>query len=191
MKRTIKTLALLLAVSALQSCGKENPFLITETSVGPLLQGSKVSELETLFPQDSIVRDSSTLGPGALGAKIEIYEKGGRHLLSLTPNTDSVPGIGNIQIMDPRYRTKAGIGLKSTYGEIENQYNFKKVHTTFRNVVIIPRGSNLYFTIDKEELPGNLRFGNAQIEAVQIPSEAKVKHLMLAWKAGNGDQAKP
>ena len=183
-------MALLWAVAAIHSCKKEDPFLITETSVGPLLQTSKVSELETLFAQDSIVRDSMAMGPGALRGKIKIFEKGGGHLLSLTPNTDSIPGIENVQIHDPRYRTKNGIGLKSNFGEIEKNYTIKKVVTTLKSIVVFPKGSNAYFTIDKEELPGNLRFSNSRIEAVQVPSGAKLKYLMLGWESPV-DQAKP
>lgn len=181
MKATVKLLALLLAGIALQSCEKDNPFLITETSVGPLEQTTKARDLESLFPQDSIVRDSLAIKLGAMGSKIEIYEKGGKHLLSLTPTTDSVPGIENIQIMDPRYLTKNGIGLKSRFRDIESNYEIRKIVTTLRSMVVFPKGSNLYFTLDKEELPGNLRFGNSQIEAVQIPPDAKIKYLMLGW----------
>jgi hypothetical protein len=48
--------------------------------------------------------------------------------------------------------------------------------------VVFPKGSNLYFTIDKEELPESLRFSTASIEAVQIPDDAKIKYLMLGWE---------
>jgi len=48
--------------------------------------------------------------------------------------------------------------------------------------VIFPKQSNLYFTIDKEELPENLRFSTSDIEAVQIPDDAKIKYLMLGWE---------
>lgn len=165
----------------MQSCGKDSPFLISETSIGPLERTSKVSELESLFPMDSIVRDSLAIKLGAVNTKIEVYEKGGKHLLSLSPNTDSVPGIGTIQIMDPRYLTKNGIGLKSRFKDIERNYEIKKIVTTLGSLVILPKESNLYFTLDKEELPGNLRYGGAQIEAVQIPPDAKIKFLMVDW----------
>lgn len=191
MRNILKPLVLLLVAAGIQSCQGEDPFLITETRVGPLLQTSKVSELETLFAQDSLVRDSLALKLGTLGAKIEVYENGGRHLLSLSPGRDSVPGIENIQIQDPRYRTKQGIGLKSTFGDIERNYEIKKIVTTLKNVVVFPKGSNLYFTIDKGELPANIRFSNAPIEGVQIPSEAKIKFMMLGWESELGDQSKP
>jgi len=47
--------------------------------------------------------------------------------------------------------------------------------------VIFVKESDLYFTIDKSELPGNLRYGTSTIEEVQIPGEAKIKYLMIGW----------
>lgn len=181
-KGTLKSIVLLLAGSSLLSCGKDSPFLITETQVGPLSQSTKVSELESIFAQDSLVRDSLAPGFGGSKAKIEVYEKGGTHLLTLTPSADSIPGIEHIQIIDPRYHTKDDIGLKSDFGEIEKHYEIRKTSTTLGSIVIFPKGSNLYFTIDKKELPGNIRYGTARIEAVQIPSRAKIKYLMIAWE---------
>ncbi len=177
---TVVILACLLAL--MQSCEKDTPYLITEDSVGPLLKTSPVSELETLFASDSIVKDTTNLNIGATSKKIEVFEKGGKHLLTLTSNTDSIPTIENIRILDKRYATNKGIGLQSTFKDIQKQYTIKKIVTTLNSIVIFPKESNLYFTIDKEELPSNLRFSASNIEAVQIPDEAKIKYLMMGWE---------
>ena len=102
--------------------------------------------------------------------------------MTLTVNTDSVPTIENVRIMDPRYVSEKGIGLKSTFKDIQSKYDIKKIVTTLKSIVIFPKGSNLYFTIDKEELPENLRFSTSDIEAVQIPDDAKIKYLMVGWE---------
>ena len=182
MKNTTKAIALLLGLIFVQSCEKETTFLITETSVGPMSQSAKVSELKSLFAQDSVVMDTTRAVSGTKSSKIEIYEKGGKHLLSLTPSSDSIQGIQNVRIMDPRYVSDKGIGLKSIFADIKKKYSIKKIVTTLNSVVIFPKESNLYFTIDKEELPGNLRFSTSNIEEVQIPDDAKLKYLMLGWE---------
>lgn len=178
-KTTVFILTCLLAF--VQSCEKDTPFLITEDSVGPLLKSSPISELETLFANDSIVRDTTNLNIGATSKKIEVFEKGGKHLLTLTSSSDSIPTVENVRILDKRYTTDKGIGLQSTFGDIQKQYPIKKIVTTLNSIVIFPKESNLYFTIDKEELPSNLRFSSSNIEAVQIPDEAKIKYLMMGW----------
>jgi hypothetical protein len=149
--------------------------------VGTLQKTSPVDTLEAIFAQDSIVKDTSKLKIGATAEKIMVFEKGGKHLLTLTSNLDSIPTIGNIRIFDSRYTTDKGIGLNSTFKEILNNYSIKKTVTTLNSVVIFPKHSNLYFTIDKEELPSNLRYTTSNIETVQIPDNSKIKYLMLAW----------
>lgn len=181
MKRIFIVFALGCFLAFIQCSEKNTTFLITENSVGTLLKTSPVTTLENLFVQDSIVKDTSKLKLGAKAEKIKIFEKGGKHLLTLTSNFDSVPTIGNIRIFDSRYTTANGIGLNSTFKEIQNKYTIKKTVTTLNSVVVFPKGSNLYFTIDKEELPSNLRYTTSNIETVQIPDNAKIKYLMLGW----------
>ena len=181
--RNRSTLIILTCLLAfVQSCKKDTPFLITEDSVGPLSKSSAVSELETLFANDSIVKDTSRLDIVASSKKIEVFEKGGKHLLTLTPSSDSIPTVENVRVLDSRYTTDKGIGLQSTFKDIQKQFTIKKIVTTINSVVIFPKESNLYFTIDKEELPSNLRFSSSNIEAVQIPDEAKIKYLMVGWE---------
>lgn len=180
-----KTIIVFGACSLLLSLGcaeKDTSFLISENSVGPLLNLTPVTNLEVVFVQDSIVKDTSNLSVGTNSKKIKVFEKGGKHLLTLTPNLDSIPKIENIRVFDSRYHTEKGIGLNSTFHEIQRDYTIKKIVTTLNSVVIFPKDSNLYFTIDKEELPSNLRYTTSNIEAVQIPSTAKIKYLMLGWE---------
>ena len=164
-------------------CGeKDTTFLITDEKVGKLDKISLVRDLELIYEDDSIVKDMLQSQIGRRIKKIQVFEKGGKQLLTLTPTSDSIPSIENVSIKDPRFETEGGIGLKSTFGDIQTQYDIKKVVTTLNSVVIFPKGSNLYFTIDKSELPANLRYTSGNIEAVQIPHEAKIKYLMIGWE---------
>ncbi|MET1260244.1 hypothetical protein ABV409_12925 [Flagellimonas sp. DF-77] len=159
---------------------KDTTFLITETSVGPLQTNSASEALAQLFVGDSIVRDTSSSKLIA-SKKIQIFETGGNKLLSLTPKQDSSLTIGNIQIHDERYQTASGIGLGSTFGDIQSTLGIKKIVTTFNSIVVFPKNGPLYFTIDKDQLPANLRYSNSRIEAVQVPETAKIKFLMVGW----------
>ncbi|MER3317916.1 hypothetical protein [Flagellimonas lutimaris] len=182
MKKTSRVIALFFGIVLIHSCQKDTTFLITETSVGPLTQTTAVKEMESTFVKDSVVGDTAQINLGASPKKIEVFEKGGKHLLTLTANSDSIPTIQNVRVMDPRYVTKNGIGLKSTFKDIQSKYDIKKIVTTLNSIVVFPKESNLYFTIDKEELPENLRFSTSDIDAVQIPDGAKIKYLMLGWE---------
>ena len=160
---------------------KDTTFLITNDSIGKLNKTSLARDLELIYAEDSIVKDTfnSKLGPAY--QKVKVFEKGGAHLLTLTPSEDSIPVIENIRVFDPRFNTDTGIGLKSTFKDIKANYSIKKIITTLNSVVLFVKESDIYFTINKEELPSNLRFGTNTIEEVQIPDDAKVKYLMIGW----------
>ena len=160
---------------------KDTTFLISDEKIGKLDKISLVRDLELIYEGDSLVKDtlSSRINRRR---KIKVFEKGGKHLLTLTPTADSIPKIENVSIQDPRFQTESGIGLESTFKEIREQFEIKKVVTTLSSVVIFPKGSNLYFTMDKAELPSNLRYTTTSIDVVQIPDEAKIKYLMVGWE---------
>jgi hypothetical protein len=150
--------------------------------VGKLMRTSLVSELESIYSQDSIVRDTSLPTLVSNANTIKIFEKGGQQLLTLTPNGDSIPKIGIIRVFDPRYKTEKGIGLQSTFKDIKDKYVIKKIVTSLNNVIIFIEDSDVYYTIAKEELPASLRYDTSiNIEEVQIPDEAKIKYMMIGW----------
>ena len=162
---------------------KDNTFLITNSSIGKLEKSSLTRDLEIIYEQDSIVKDTAKLMVGFGAKKVDIFEKGGNLLLTLTPSSDSIPKIENVRIQDSRYKTEMGIGLNSTFKDIKEKYKIRKILTSTKNVVVFIQKSDLYFTISKEELPSSLRYVSSKnIEAVQIPDEAKIKYMMLGWE---------
>ena len=103
-------------------------------------------------------------------------------LLTLTPNNDSIATIQNVLVNDERFETDKGISKMSTFKEIRENYSIKKIITSLNNVVVLLKDNDLYFTIDKKELPESLRYNaNNNIEEVQIPDNAKVKYMMIGW----------
>lgn len=160
----------------------EQGFLIGSDTVGPLHRTSSVEELESLYAGDSIVKDSGMAALGQVDRRIQIFEKGGKPLLLLTPGTDSLKRIESIRILDPRYQTIEGVGLNSTFAEIRDNYTIRKIVTSLNNVIVFVKGKDYYFTISREELPASLRYNSdLSIEEVHIPDEAKIKYLMVGW----------
>jgi len=166
------------------SCKKEvnTEFSITKDRVGKVSRSTLIKDLETIYAEDSLVRKDPGTELGKSAGKIEIFKKGGDHLLSITPNSDSIQKIENIRIYDPRFSTADGVNLLSTFKDIKAHYSIKKVITSMNNVVILLKENDLYFTISKEELPAELSFGSNNIDEVQIPDQAKIKYMMVGWE---------
>lgn len=183
MKNLFFTLILMCVV--LTSCDKEiNPFSISKQNIGLLTDSTKVRELDIIYANDSIVK--SIAGDEFIGRvnDIEIFEKGGKKLLTLSPSQalDSTATISSIKILDPRFKTKKGINMNSTFGDIKANHKISSIQNTLRNVVVFVNENNTFFTIDKSELPSELRFDmSKKIEAIQIPDSAKIKYFMVGW----------
>lgn len=178
------TLILIICCILATNCADQqnNDFKITGNQVGKLSKESLARDIELIFEKDSVVQDTVKLNFGNGASKIKIYEKGGALLLTLTPNNDSIATIQNVLVNDERFETDKGISKMSTFKEIRENYSIKKIITSLNNVVVLLKDNDLYFTIDKKELPESLRYNaNNNIEEVQIPDNAKVKYMMIGW----------
>lgn len=176
-------IALMIAVIA--SCAKkQNPFLIEKHNIGHLTDSTTVSQLDSIFVNDSIVK--FVAGDEFTGNinNIDVYDKAGNHMLVLTPDEalDSTAVISNIRIMDSRFKTDKNVSLLSSFKDIKSNYKINRIDNLINSINVNVNEINAYFTIDKKELPANLRFDmKMTIEAFQIPDEAKIKYFMLNW----------
>ncbi|AUP80412.1 hypothetical protein [Flavivirga eckloniae] len=178
-------LSLIILSLLFSSCKKEqDPFEIGKQHLGLLTDSTQVKDLESIFAKDSLVKFIS--GDEFAGGtnNIDVYEKGGKQLLSLSPYQalDSTSVIESIQIIDPRYKTDKGISNLSTFKEISSAYKISKINSLINSVHIIVNELNASFVIDKKELPANLRFNmDVKLEATHIPDNAKIKYFFLNW----------
>jgi hypothetical protein len=167
-------------------CKEEiNPFLISNDSVGALTRGMTIKEIDSIFAQDSIVKLYAQNEELPTQGEVEVYEKSGTKLVSISPVTNNDPDalISNFQFFDPRYKTDKGLNLSSTFKDIKANYKILNIETTISTVVIFLEDNDLFINIDKNELPENFRYNpNLVIDVTNIPDEAKIKYFMLSWK---------
>lgn len=167
-------------------CAEEKDlYLISNNSVGALNIGMKIKQVDSIFAQDSIVKLYSRNDEFSTQGEVEIYEKGGKKLILISPRGNNDPDalIANFQFFDERYKTDKGLNIKSTFKDVKANYKIANIETTISTVVVFLEDSDLFINIDKKELPENLRYNpSLVIEASNIPDEAKIKYLMLSWK---------
>jgi hypothetical protein len=158
--------------------------LIAKQNIGLLTDSTQVKDLETIFPSDSISKFNGSNEFTGANTNIEIFDNNGIKLLKLTPkqSNDSTSIIKSIEINNERFKTAKGLNIKSTFKTIKDNYKISSIQNTIRNVVVTVNEINAFFTIDKNELPAELRFDmNLKIEALQIPAEAKIKGFFMQW----------
>ena len=180
----------LTAVLLTASCTQEkDPFLIENGSVGLLTKDTRVSQLDSIFALDSLVKNT----PGQqqfIGGDIEIYDKAGSLLMVLSPaviGADSSK-IKNIQIKDSRFTTAKGLNAASTFKQIKDNYTVNNILNSMSSVIVSITDSDAYVIIDKKQLPESLRYTTNAIEATQIPDAATFKFFMVEWDQSNQEE---
>ncbi len=182
-----KTLLIISIVSlAFVQCGKDSdPFAIKNGSIGNLNNEIKIKQIDSIFAEDSIVKINSSPNALETQGEVEIYEKGGKKLLLLSPDDELSPNstIKNIQVFDSRYKTEKGLTTTSTWKDVKANYTIDNIETTINAVVIFLKETDVYLTIDKKSLPEELRYNmDIEIEASQIPDNAPIKYFMIGWE---------
>ncbi len=166
-------------------CGEETDlFLIGDGTIGNLTKEVQMRQVDSIFASDSIVKLNRNKIALSTQGNVEIYEKGGQKLMLLSPENENDPNsvITNIQIFDERYTTNKGLSIKSTFGELKANYEVVAVENAINSVVVFLKDSDVFITIDKKQLPENIRYNyQAKVEATQIPDEATFKYFMVGW----------
>ena len=176
-------ITVLVIALTLSSCTNDTAFTIAKNKVGPLTATTPISELKALFENDSLVGANGNEEFTNAKGDILVFEKGGTKLLQLSPSSsERDTTVKFIQIFDPRYVTSKGIGINSTFKDIQDAYKIKRIDNLLGTIVIFVNDGDEYFTIDKKHLSANLMFDtDTTIEATQIPDEAPLKYFMIGW----------
>ena len=183
-KNIYKLLAISLMLVFFVQCGNGGKFTIAKGKVGKLTTLTTINDLNKIFKNDSIVKNLSegNLGDNYFQDDDEylIYEKGGKHLLTIIPQEqlDSSSTIKSIQIFDSRFSTKTGLSLDSSFEDINLNNKITKVETSLRSATLFIDDLNVTISLDKEDL-GLKDFSTQKISIEQIPGLAKVKSFIV------------
>lgn len=183
MKNKFILLLAIVSICLIQCNTIDTDFLISANGIGKLTKAHTVEDFSKVFEKDSVVNDSAAIRLGTTTKKYNVFEKGGTKLFTISTTAADDQKINNIRIFDTRYTTTEGINLNSTFKDIQAVYTVKNILNSMRNIIVTFKESNIYISIDKKDLPEDLRYNsNTTIEAVQIPDTAKIKYLMMDWE---------
>ncbi|MFY0604116.1 MAG: hypothetical protein JXQ93_09210 [Flavobacteriaceae bacterium] len=184
MKKLIHSVLIFSLTIVFFSCSSNDKYQIAKGKVGHLTQKTTIKDLDQIFKNDSIVKN---LSEGSLGSsyfqdddEYKIYEKGGKHLLTIVPKDqlDSISTIKSIQIFDERFKTESGINLTSNFSQINLNNEITKIETSLNSATLFIDDLNATIAIDKEEL-GLRKFTTQKVNLDQIPDLAKIKSFII------------
>ena len=88
------------------SACNDNSLIIDDTSVGPLMQTTRVFELPQLFPGDSLA--GRRIEGDSLTGEVELYDAQGKMRMIIFPKDETAPTseLSYARIIDPNFTTK-------------------------------------------------------------------------------------
>lgn len=178
-------IALLGGILLFVACQEESKSIgheINNDRIGELTRDTKVSELDDVFKNDSVVNKNNNKR-FSNGNEIVVYQKGGRELLRLRPKKsfDSTSTIANVEIIDTLYETEKGLKRGSDFKVVKENYSIKRIENTLGTAMVFLDDLNVYMDIDKKDISEPTRMGT-RIKASQIRNSAKVKRIWLDWE---------
>jgi len=182
MKKTI--IIALASIAFIQCAKKEDSFLIQKDKIGVLQKEYTIKQIDSVFANDSIIKHVAGDEFTGNSTDIEVYEKGGAHLLSLSPteSLDKNATINIVTLRDSRYKTDKNISLNSTFKDFKTHYEVLKIDRILNNINVEFKNQDFYITIAIDQLPGAYKFDYSRtIEVASIPDNAKIKSMRLDW----------
>ncbi|WP_188458903.1 hypothetical protein [Psychroflexus planctonicus] len=178
------TFLILVAFIGLTSCSdaKKDKFLLAKNQVGLVNANTQVHEIDALFESDSVVRMNLEDRFRTQVQDLEIYNTEGEKLMVLEPRKekDSTANFKQVQVVHANFKTEKGLGPDSTFKDIYENYEIGKIQNTFMSVLISIEGIDAFVSINKKQLPEQLRTGSEiEIRASQIPDDAKIQHFWM------------
>ena len=184
MKYLRSTIILLIVITTACSKKEVDPFLVSKNNIGFLNDSTQVKDLESIYINDSIVRFKPSANTFGNINDIDIFEKGGNHLLTLTAKQvlDSTSIIKVVRVLDPRFKTEKGITIESTFKDIKDNYNISSIDKTFRTMIISVNEINAFFNISKDNLPADMWFNTKdKVDVLQVPDDVKINAFFVQW----------
>lgn len=174
----------------MSSCEKDNKFLIAKNQLGDLTNTTKISQIESLLAQDSVIlikaRDAYGREISSAIKEVEVYDTSAQQILNIKPSSgmDSVSLIQNVRILTDRYKTVNGIALGSTFAEVKKHHDINNIQTSLKSVIITLKDLNAFISFDKEVLSGDVRFDlEADIKPTMIPDDAEINRFWINFEA--------
>jgi hypothetical protein len=179
-----KVLLIALASFTFIQCSKEDDrFLIQKDQIGVLKRDFNIKQIDSVFANDSVVKHTAGEGFISRNTDVEVYEKGGAHLLSLTPSEAGDDAkITIVTIRDDRFKTVKNISSKSTFKDFKDNYEVSKIDRILNNINVEFKNEDFYITISVDQLPSQYKFDyTTTIDVASIPDTAKIKDMRLDW----------
>lgn len=164
---------------------ERNDTLITSTNVGPIKKGMTIKEMKSSLPENQVKKLKSRAElSGETTENYYIYNDSSRLQFIVSPEHPNDEGarISRIIIKDRQLKTKTGIGLSSTVGEIRSAYPHSDFLASVDEIILYVPEIDANFELNQRNLPPVVwNDSTGKIAADSIPSQVSVTELAVVW----------
>ena len=158
------------------SCAPSTENLMSKDQLGSLQSTDSIGRVNLLFPEDSIAFEKLNTGQ-IVG--LSVLKADQKKRFQLRANLEGT--IEVVQVYDSLYKTKKGIGVGNTIGDLEKVYTIDRAVPAIKSVSVYVKESPLLFLFDRSELPESIKYSFDPIDPVQLPSEAVINQVIISW----------
>lgn len=158
------------------SCTPSTENLMSKDQLGSLQSTDSIGRVNSLFPEDSIAFEKLNTGQ-IVG--LSVLKADQKKRFQLRANLEGA--IEVVQVYDSLYKTKKGIGVGNTIGDLEKVYTIDRAVPAIKSVSVYVKESPLLFLFDRSELPESIKYSFDPIDPVQLPSEAVINQVIISW----------
>ena len=158
------------------SCAPSNENFMSKDQLGSLQSTDSIGRVNSLFPEDSIAFEKLNTGQ-IVG--LSVLKADQKKRFQLRANLEGA--IEVVQVYDSLFKTKKGIGVGNTIGDLEKVYTIDRAVPAIKSVSVYVKESPLLFLFDRSELPESIKYSFDPIDPVQLPSEAVINQVIISW----------
>lgn len=168
------------------SCQNDTRYLIAKNQLGYLNKDSKIHQINSLLPNDSvvIVNARNPFGSSLISVakEIKVYDSSNLQILTIKPfgSMDTLSNIRSIRILSEKFKTKNDIGLGSTFKELKKHHDVSNIQSLANSIIINIEDIKAFVSFDRKVLPGEVRFDmDVEVKPTMIPDDAKINRFWV------------
>ncbi|PSR52533.1 hypothetical protein AHMF7605_02825 [Adhaeribacter arboris] len=137
-----------------ENAGSANNWQITRRQIGPIRIGMPVNEMRKTIPTQLVKEVAITReGRGYHAYEIRHSEKNTQAGLRVEETCEPTCKVWRVLVQDPAYKTKEGLGIGSTLGEVKKHYKITYLGAGETEIVAVSDEAKLTFMLNVSKVP--------------------------------------
>ncbi|MBF9254094.1 mechanosensitive ion channel protein MscS [Pontibacter sp. 172403-2] len=151
-------------------------FVIAKGRVGNVRIGMPIEDMRSRVAKGIAIADTTLTQEGTQATAYLLHPQNEQKGILVEQTCEPACRVWRISVHNARYKTMAGIGIGSKYGEVQQAYPITYLGMGEGNFVAVSEEAGLSFILDVSQLP---REKLAQLKPTDVPANTQVKGMLI------------